>query len=88
MMRWIDVGGVLESCVERWWRNGVKGDFVSLVSANSKSGRRIVGMKCICVDEGGINRLLRSKSWQNIAGGPDEVVVDCMAFLSTQRQQY
>lgn len=85
MMRWMDVGGVRESCVERCWRNGVKGDLVSVfVSANSKSGRRMVGIKCIWVDEGMINRLLRSKSWQNIEGGSDGLALDCTAFLSTE----
>jgi hypothetical protein len=52
-------------------------------SLNSKSGLLVEGTKYIRDGEGRIRRLLRSKSWQNIApefevDGP----VDCNEFLS------
>jgi hypothetical protein len=61
----------------------LNGDAEVFGSLNSKSGLLVEGTKYIRDGEGRIRRLLRSKSWQNIApefevDGP----VDCNEFLS------
>ena len=61
----------------------LNGDAEAFGSLNSKSGLLVEGTKYIRDGEGRIRRLLRSKSWQNIApefevDGP----VDCNEFLS------
>ncbi len=61
----------------------MNGDAEVFGSLNSKSDLLVEGTKYIRDGEGRIRRLLRSKSWQNIApefevDGP----VDCSAFLS------
>lgn len=55
-------------------------------SLKLRSGCVERGMKCMFEGEGRISRLLRSKSWQNIAEGSElEFGVDCGTILSVTR---